>query len=75
MLIDSHVNLHADAFAADRDEVVARARAAGVRTMLAICDRLENFARVLEIARSDRDIWASVGAHPHHAKDHLDLSL
>jgi TatD DNase family protein len=75
MLIDSHVNLHADAFDADRAEVVARARAAGVRTMLTICDRMENFPRVLDIARSDADIWASVGAHPHHAKDHLDLSV
>lgn len=74
MLIDSHVNLHAEAFAADRADVVARARAAGVRTMLTICDRMENFPRVLDIAHGDSDIWASVGAHPHHAKDHLDLT-
>lgn len=74
MLIDSHVNLHADAFDADRFEVVSRARAAGVRTMLTICDRMANFPRVLEIAHSDPDIWASVGAHPHHAKDHVDLT-
>jgi len=73
-LIDSHVNLHADAFEVDRAEVLSRARAAGVRTMLTICDRMENFPRVLDIAHGDPDIWASVGAHPHYAKDHLDLT-
>lgn len=75
MLIDSHVNLHADAFSEDRAEVIERARAAGIRTMLTICDRMSNFPRVLEVAHGDRDIWASVGAHPHHAKDHRDLTV
>lgn len=74
MLIDSHVNLHAEAFDADRAEVLECARAAGVRTLLTICDRIANLPRVLEIAHGDKDIWASVGAHPHHAKDHLDLT-
>lgn len=75
MLIDSHVNLHAEAFDEDRAAVIARARAAGVTTMLTICDRIGNFARVREIAESDADIWCSVGAHPHYAKEHLDLSV
>lgn len=74
MLVDSHVNLHADAFDGDRAETIARARAAGVGTMLTICDRIENFPRVRAIAEADENIWASVGAHPHHAKDHLDLT-
>lgn len=73
-LIDSHVNLHAEAFDADRDAVIARARAAGVQTMLTICDRLANFPAVRAIAEGDPHIWASVGAHPHHAKDHMDLT-
>lgn len=74
MLVDSHVNLHADAFVADRPDVIARAREAGVGTMLTICDRIENLSSVLAIAESDANIWASVGAHPHHAKDHLSLT-
>jgi len=74
MLIDSHVNLHHAAFAADRVEVIARARAAGVARMITICDRIENFPTVLAIAESEPDIYASVGAHPHYAKDHLDLT-
>jgi TatD DNase family protein len=74
MLIDSHVNLHHPDFARDSDAVIARARAAGVARMITICDRIENFAEVIAIAESHDDITASVGAHPHYAKDHLGLS-
>lgn len=69
MLIDSHVNLHAEAFAADRDAVIARARQAGVARMITICDRLSSVPAVLEIANAHDDIWASVGQHPHNAKE------
>lgn len=74
MLIDSHVNLHHEAFAADRDSVIARARAAGVARMVTICDKIENFPSVIAIAEAHADIYATVGAHPHYAKDHLDLT-
>lgn len=74
MLIDSHVNLHHQAFAEDREAVIARAREAGVARMITICDRIENFPQVIAIAEAHADIFASVGAHPHYAKDHLDLT-
>lgn len=74
MLIDSHVNLHHASFAPDRDAVIARAREAGVARMITICDRIENFAQVIAIAEANADIYASVGAHPHYAKDHVELT-
>lgn len=74
MLIDSHVNLHHHLYAEDRDAVIARARAAGVGRMITICDKIENFPAVIAIAEAHDDIFASVGAHPHYAKDHLDLT-
>lgn len=84
MLIDSHVNLHGEAFATDLADVLMRASAAGIGGCLAICDRFDNFPSVLAIAgmvpddrspdRRIPEIWASVGAHPHLAKDHPDLS-
>ena len=40
MLIDSHVNLHAPQFDADREAVIARARGAGVGLMVTISDKL-----------------------------------
>lgn len=74
MLIDSHVNLHAPQFAEDRDAVIARAREAGIEMMLTICDKIPNFPAVHAIAMAEADIWCTVGAHPHEAKDHLDLT-
>ena len=73
MLIDSHVNLHAPQFDADRDEVIARAREAGVRLMVNISDKLSHWDKVRALA-DQPDIWCTVGTHPHEAKDAPDLS-
>ena len=73
MLIDSHVNLHAPQFDADRALVIERARAAGVELMLTICDRLSAFDAVHALAMSENDIWCTVGVHPHEAKENPSL--
>lgn len=73
-MFDTHVNLHGDTYADDLDATLGRAREAGVRRMLAICDRFDNFDAIHAIANANRDIWCSVGVHPHHAKDFPDLS-
>lgn len=70
MLVDSHCHLDFPDFAAEREAVVARARDAGVATMLTISTRLDAFPGVRAIAETDPDIWCSVGAHPHEAADH-----
>lgn len=74
MLIDSHVNLHAPAFAEDREAVITRAREAGVALMLTICDRLDRFDAVRAVAQTHPDIWCTVGVHPHEAKDFAHLT-
>jgi TatD DNase family protein len=73
MLIDSHVNLHAPQFDADREVVIARARAAGVALMVNICDRVSGFGRVAAVAQAHDDIWLTVGTHPHDAKENPQL--
>jgi TatD DNase family protein len=72
-LVDSHCHLDFPDFAAERDAVVGRARAAGIETMLTICTRLDQFDGVLAIAEAYDGIWCSVGAHPHEAADHGPL--
>lgn len=74
MIIDSHVNLHAPQFDEDRDEVIARAREAGVRLMIEISDKLSTFEATHGLAMANDDIWCTVGAHPHEAKDHVELT-
>lgn len=74
MLIDSHANLHAPAFAHDMDDVIARARENGVQVMATICCRMSEFSRALAVADRDADIWCTIGVHPHHAGDDPEIS-
>jgi len=74
MLIDSHVNLHAPQFDPDRQAVIDRAREAGVRRMVTICDRLERLPAVTAISEANPDVWHSVGVHPHEASGAADLT-
>lgn len=74
MLIDSHTNLHGETYAEDLPQVLDRARAAGIGGMIAICCRLSDFEAVSAIAEAHDDIWCTIGAHPHHAKDRPDIA-
>jgi TatD DNase family protein len=69
MLVDSHCHLDFPDFAEELDEVVARARRAGVGRMVTICTHLDRFPRVLAVAERYPDIFCSVGVHPHEAGD------
>jgi len=73
MLIDSHVNLHAPQFDEDRQAVIDRARAAGVKLMVNISDKVSHFDKVRAVADAP-DIWCTVGTHPHEAKENPDLT-
>ncbi len=73
MLVDSHCHLDFPDFATERAAIISRARAAGVETMLTIGTRLDEFPEVRSIAEAYDEVWCSVGAHPHEAKDHAAL--
>ncbi|HXZ13390.1 MAG TPA: TatD family hydrolase [Candidatus Sulfotelmatobacter sp.] len=69
-IIDSHAHLEFPQFDADRDAMLARARAAGVELLLAIGsgtgpDRLN---AAIPFAEQHNWIYATVGVHPHEAK-------
>ena len=67
MIVDSHC--HLDHFQGqEQDDVVARAKAAGVATMVTIGTRLgEQAATVRAIADRHDGVFATVGIHPHNA--------
>ncbi|MGX1305711.1 TatD DNase family protein [Amorphus suaedae] len=67
MLIDSHCHLDFPDFAEERDAVVARARAAGVRLMVTICTRVAKFDQVRAVAEAYPEVYCSVGTHPNSA--------
>ena len=64
MLIDAHSHLQLKEFNADRAEVIARMRAAGVKTITVGVDEATS-ARALALAEQYPDcLWATVGTHP-----------
>lgn len=67
-MIDSHAHIHDHSFDEDRAEVVARARAAGIDRIVTVGCDLADSQRALDAART-YDTSASVGIHPHEAKD------
>ncbi len=74
MLIDSHCHLDFPDFSTELDEVVGRARAAGIARMVTISTRVHRQADVLAIAERFADVYCSVGTHPHYAHEELDVT-
>jgi TatD DNase family protein len=74
MLVDSHCHLDFPDFAPELDTVVARANAAGVGHMVTICTRVRRHAQVLAVAERFPAVTCSVGTHPHHAHEELDIT-
>ena len=71
MWLDSHCHLTADRYAEDRSDVIKRAREAGVQAMIAIGSGygFSGNSAAVELARSEPDIHATVGIHPHEASE------
>ena len=74
-LVDSHCHLDFPDFAEELDDVVARAREAGLGRMVTICTRIRKFPQVLAVAERFPDVFCSVGTHPHNADEELDISI
>ncbi|MCG3172067.1 MAG: Tat-linked quality control protein TatD [Myxococcota bacterium] len=68
-LFDTHCHLDFESYNEDRQQVIDRARAAGVRHMLTIGSGrgIDSASAALEIARREDGIFCSVGLHPHDA--------
>ncbi|WP_068312593.1 TatD family hydrolase [Polycladidibacter hongkongensis] len=75
MLVDSHCHLDFPDFAEERDELIARAKSAGVGLMVTICTRVRKFDQVQEIANAYEEVYCSVGTHPHNAAEEQDVTL
>ena len=67
--LDSHCHLDDSDFDTDREEVIARAQAAGVRTMMTIggAGGPDTMGAALQIAEAHEGIFVAAGIHPHEA--------
>src|SRR5262249_20479083 len=70
VFVDSHAHLDGARFDSDRTEVLARAREAGLRNILAIGtgDGPGTLDCAVKIAEQQDFVYATVGIHPHEAK-------
>ncbi len=73
MIVDSHCHLNYGTMMEDMPGVMARAKSAGVETMLAINARLSEFDDVLAVAEKYDHVFATVGSHPHEAEKEPDV--
>ena len=69
ILVDTHAHLDFPQFDDDREEVLERARRAGVRWVVNVGASLQASRVAVELARTHDGVFAAVGVHPHDAKD------
>ena len=74
MLVDSHCHLDFPDFQEELDDVVRRAKLAGVGHMVTICTEIKKFDAIKAIAERFDNVFCSVGTHPHSADKELDFS-
>jgi TatD DNase family protein len=67
MVIDSHAHLEMKEFDADRQQVMERARLAGVDYIVTVGTNLALSRKALSLACQYKNIYATVGVHPHDA--------
>ncbi len=67
MFIDTHLHLDDERYQGDRQEVIRRAREAGVEVMINVGTNLPGCQKSLELAEDYSFIYAAVGIHPHYA--------
>jgi TatD DNase family protein len=75
MLVDHHCHLDFPDFADELEAVLARARAAGVGAIVSISTRIKRLANLIAIAEANDNVFCSVGTHPHHAHEELEIPL
>ncbi|HEX5875577.1 MAG TPA: TatD family hydrolase [Pyrinomonadaceae bacterium] len=77
MFIDSHAHIDGPEFDADRDEVIARARAAGVSIILNVGTGDPHsgaFERAVELGKRHESVYTAIGTHPHDARLYDDAA-
>jgi len=71
MLIDTHCHIHESDYPLDTDEVIDHAHKAGVEQIICVGTNLENSKLALDLAAKHDGIFASIGVHPHYAREDI----
>ena len=68
-MIDTHCHLYDEKLYNDLDTIVENAHSANVKKMICIGDRIKTSQKSIELTEKYQNVFASVGVHPHEAKD------
>jgi TatD DNase family protein len=69
--IDTHVHLDDDRFDIDRDEIISSLYKEGVDAVVSCADSMPSSRRVIDLAAAYENVFATVGIHPHNAKNFI----
>ncbi|MBP7807113.1 TatD family hydrolase [Candidatus Saccharibacteria bacterium] len=70
--VDTHCHIHFADYALDPEQVLEAARADGVTQLLCVGCTLGDSQAGVEFAERHEGVWASVGLHPHEAKEYVN---
>ena len=72
-MIDSHCHLDRSPLLENLDEVINRAHSDGVKYLLTISTNLKSFDTIKKIIVKYKNIFGTLGIHPHETKDYFNL--
>ena len=68
-MIDTHCHINDKKYKTDLNDVILKAIDSGIKKMICVGVDLESSEKSIEIANKFREVYASVGYHPHESKD------
>ena len=68
-MIDTHCHLYDEKLYANLDKIIANASEANINKMICIGDNLNTSEKSIKISKKYQNIYATVGIHPHEAKN------
>jgi TatD DNase family protein len=71
VFVDSHCHLDYHQRDGDLEDVVARAKRAGVNELVTICTKVSEFHTVRDIAAQFDNVWCTLGIHPHEVDNEV----
>jgi TatD DNase family protein len=74
-IIDTHCHLDVDAFDRDRDEVLQRARRAGVIAQIIPAIEASGWTKLLTFCEQHTDLYPALGLHPVFLEQHTQTDL
>lgn len=69
MLVDTHCHIHQSDYSLPAEEVLVRARKAGVKEMICVGTDAKSSTEALAFARKHEGVYATIGVHPHDSSE------